>query len=329
MNPLVSVVVTTYNQAAFIEETIRSVLAQTYQPLEIIVVDDGSTDDTPARIAPYERELVYVRQKNEGVAGSRNTGIRKARGELIAFLDGDDLWDPEKLAVQVEVAGKHPDSGLFVVDGLEFDAGGTISPSLFFEPWCQEIPEGSVVSGRFYRQLLNGTFITTTSQVMVRAKVFETVGLSDGQFERASDYDLYLLIASRFDVTLIKKRLTLWRYTPGSVSGPRSRRSFRYMPEDIAILKKQLSRSQGEDRVLLQGVVKKRLISAVERLFYYGQREDRCFATRILLKLWAENITRHFIPVYIAGLWCPESVRSRLGGLVRQCFAKLKLTVNS
>ena len=317
MNPLVTVVVTTYNQAAFIEQTLESVLAQTYEPREIIVVDDGSSDDTPTRIAPYANRIVSVRQENQGVAGSRNTGIRKARGEYIAFLDGDDLWDPEKLSVQVKVAREYPNSGLIVVDGQEFDEGGVISPSLFFAPCCREIAEGSVASRRFYREFLDITLVATTSQVMIPTRVFQEVGLSDPGFERASDYDLYLRIAARFDVTLVKKRLTYWRYSSTSVSGIKSRRSFRYLPEDIAILKKQLAGCRGEERISLRGIIKARLATGAEKLYYYGLEQDRNFATRILLRLLAGNFCCPFLILYLAGLWCSESVRSRFGKLVR------------
>ncbi len=106
VNPSVSVVVTTYNQARYIAETIESVLAQTHAPREIIVVDDGSTDETPSITARFGDRITCIRQKNQGIAGSRNAGIRRASGELIAFLDGDDLWEPGKLAAQVDLARK-------------------------------------------------------------------------------------------------------------------------------------------------------------------------------------------------------------------------------
>src|SRR5712691_11140114 len=89
--PRVSVVITTYNQAPYIGAALEGVFAQTRQPDEVIVIDDGSTDNTTERISPYRGRILYVRQVNQGVAQSRNAGIQRAQGELLAFLDGDDL----------------------------------------------------------------------------------------------------------------------------------------------------------------------------------------------------------------------------------------------
>ena len=118
MTPLVTAVVTTYNQGPYIGAALGSVLAQTHRPLEIIVVDDGSTDDTPERVDRSRDRVVYLRQPNQGVAAARNTGVRQATGELIAFLDGDDLWEPEKLELQINAAVRHPESGLIVANGI-------------------------------------------------------------------------------------------------------------------------------------------------------------------------------------------------------------------
>src|SRR5262245_28939015 len=121
MRPIVSVIVTTYNQARYLRETLQSAIAQDFADREIIVVDDGSTYNTPSLMGEFGNHVVYLWQKNQGVAGSRNTGIRRARGEFLAFLDGDDLWDPHKLSRQVRAARDNPLSGLIVADGVQFD----------------------------------------------------------------------------------------------------------------------------------------------------------------------------------------------------------------
>src|SRR3982074_3555445 len=99
--PLVSVIVPVYNGERFLAETLQSIINQQYRPLELIVIDDGSTDQT-ARIATSVSEVRYFYQRNQGVANARNAGLAAARGELIAFLDADDLWQPNKLSLQVE-----------------------------------------------------------------------------------------------------------------------------------------------------------------------------------------------------------------------------------
>ncbi len=317
MNPLVSVVVTTYNQAAYIGETLESVLAQTYQPFEVIVVDDGSTDDTPECMAPFKDQIVIIRQQNQGVAGSRNSGILRARGELIAFLDGDDLWEPDKLTIQVAAATAHPDSGLIVVDGVEFDHQGIIFSTLFFAAWCKELPEGSITSGRYYEQLLEGNLFATTSQIMVPARIFKEVGLSDNGLKRASDYDLYLRIAAQYEITIVKKSLTRWRCLPTSVSGPRDLRGYRYLAENIAVLKKQLRLIHDRKRQNLRQIIRRRLYKGAQMLYYHGAGTDRPFASRVLWSLLKENPNSLIVAVFIVGLWCPLPVTATLGKLVR------------
>src|SRR5512143_3730544 len=107
--PLVSVVMPVYNGARYLRQALESALAQTYRPLEIVVVDDGSTDETPAILAEFGTRIRALRQPNSGSAAARNAALDAARGELIAFLDADDLWLPQKLAVQVEYLREHPD----------------------------------------------------------------------------------------------------------------------------------------------------------------------------------------------------------------------------
>ena len=323
MNPRVSVVVTTYNQAPYIESALASVLGQTYAPYEVIVVDDGSTDDTWARIAGFRDRITYVRQRNGGIASSRNTGILRARGELIAFLDGDDLWEPRKLEIQVDEAMKNPRSGLIVADGVQFDDGGITARTLFFGPGRKEMPgEGAAATRSCYRLLLRGPFISTTSQVMVPARVFRAVGLSNGRFTRANDYDLYIRIAARFDVTLIGTRLTRWRLIPTSASGPKELRFFRYLPEDIAVLKGHESSSAGNDRALIRETVREKLFQGAEMLYYHGRNTDRIAATTGLFRLLTLGPFSMTVAARLLGLWCPQSLVTRLKKPLRALIAR-------
>ena len=136
---LVSVIIPTYNSGPFVTETIDSVLCQTHPHREIIVVDDGSTDDTPARVRHYGSKISYIRQSNAGVGAARNIGIRAASGDYLAFLDSDDLWLPEKLEVQLAVAARYPDSGLIACDGEYFDGTTTLARHLLVGPTARRL----------------------------------------------------------------------------------------------------------------------------------------------------------------------------------------------
>lgn len=129
MNPLVSVTIPTFNRAKVIGETLESVLAQTYSPIEIIVVDDGSTDDTEAVVAPYLDRIRYIRQPNGGLAVARNTGFAAGTGELVAWLDSDDTWNPEKLAIQMAFLQRHPEVVGIASDFSAFGEGGFFQES--------------------------------------------------------------------------------------------------------------------------------------------------------------------------------------------------------
>ena len=308
--PLVSVVVTTYNQAPYIGQTLESVLSQRYEPAEVIVVDDGSTDGTRKVVEQYGDRVVPTFQTNRGVAASRNTGVQMAKGDLIAFLDGDDRWDPEMLAVQVRVAQSNPQSGLIVVDGVEVDETGVIRSSLLGR--LDDLWDGSdVLSRPFYREFLRGNLIPTTSQVMVPAHVLRDIGPSDTSLAVASDYDLYLRIASRYDVTFIKRPLMSWRYLPTSASGPRERREFRWAEEDLAILKRQLSEGPREDRELVRRELKWRLFRTAQRAYFYGRQHNRSFGRRYLARLLARHPYSLQLLLFLVALsWSPRLTRA-------------------
>jgi len=308
MKPSVSVVITTYNQAQYIAETVLSALNQTYRPQEVIVVDDGSTDEIGARLAPLRDRVVLVRQDNQGVAASRNTGVRCATGELIAFLDGDDLWEPDKLAVQVAAYQAYPRSGLIAVDACMFSGTEVLKSSL---PWGTTLwaGEGAVSTGRSYEDLLRGPLIATTSQVMIPARVLEAVGPSDGRFKFGSDYDLYLRIASQYDITFVRQVLTRWRYLATSASGPADFRRFRYLAEDVAVLKKHLGIVTRTCRPLVRRIMQEKTFATAREAYYYGCEHDDRWCREYLMNLWRKNRSNVWPLIFYTAVSSPQAFR--------------------
>ncbi len=153
--PKVSVVIPTYNRGHTVCEAIESVLAQTFGDFEVIVVDDGSADDSAEKIAAIRDSRVrYIRQSNAGVSAARNRGVAEARGEIISFLDSDDLWKPEKLTHEVRFLEEHPevpavfgDIEVRFRDGVAIESLARQSPGMLsFAP--EELERGGVISQR-------------------------------------------------------------------------------------------------------------------------------------------------------------------------------------
>src|SRR5262245_55450805 len=115
-NPLISVIIPSFNSARFVVQAVESALAQTYSPIEIIVIDDGSNDNTRVVLGPFFEWIRYVYQSNAGLSNARNRGIKEARGDLIAFLDADDQWLPEKLVKQWDCLKMNLNAGLIHTD---------------------------------------------------------------------------------------------------------------------------------------------------------------------------------------------------------------------
>jgi glycosyltransferase involved in cell wall biosynthesis len=198
-HPLISVVIPTYNYAHFVTKAVESVLDQTYRHFEIILVDDGSTDDTPERLRPYEDRIRYVYQDNQGLSAARNTGIQTSRGDLVAFLDSDDLWHPRKLEFQVRCLAESPRICLVaadVVKGLQGEWADLESSSLPTRP----------VTLR--EMLIRSRF--GPSSVLVRRHCFDIVGLFDTSLRSAEDRDMWIRILSHFPA--VKLALPLWWY---------------------------------------------------------------------------------------------------------------------
>ncbi len=209
--PLVSVVIPLYNCEAFAAEAIQSVLAQTYKNFEIIVVNDGSTDGSAAAVRPFREKIRYIEQKNSGSAVARNSGVNMAKGELIAFLDADDVWLPHRLEAHVEQFQLDPKLGLAHSDRVLFDSATG-----------QEFPEDDFMhlkgrDGYILRELFEYNFICTQS-VMMRKACFDAVGLFDSNFRAAQDYDLWLRTCEKYKARYIPGVVTRYRIHSGQIS---------------------------------------------------------------------------------------------------------------
>jgi glycosyltransferase involved in cell wall biosynthesis len=170
---LVSVIIPVYNCERYLAEAIESVLAQTYRPIEIIVVDDGSTDSTASIATSFKGDVRYVHQPNGGPAAARNRGLKLARGNVIAFLDADDLWTPNKLSLQVDCLLKHPHIGYTLARQRNFLEPGTDRPA-----WLR-------------KELLLKDYVGTLQTLVARRKVFEQVGVFDPTFRINEDMDWF------------------------------------------------------------------------------------------------------------------------------------------
>jgi len=207
-HPLVSVVIPTYNRAASIGEALDSVLAQTYPAMEIIVVDDGSTDDTRQILMQRYPQVRYFHQENGGVSRARNRAIREARGEFIAFLDSDDLWLPDKTEKQVACFKQHPDAGLVHTDADFLDNTGP-EPVLLARTSKTQFSTGDIVVNLFTRFSLN------TQTVMMRKAVFQTVGYFDEELRALEDDNLWIRVAIRYPLRLVAEPLVHIQRLPG------------------------------------------------------------------------------------------------------------------
>jgi glycosyltransferase involved in cell wall biosynthesis len=219
---LVSVVIPAYNVGPHIAEAIDSVLAQDYSPFEVIVVDDGSSDDTAEVVAMRYPQVTLIRKPNGGAATARNAGIRAARGEFIAFLDADDIWLPGKLGAQVDHFASHPEISMVCTAFAQWlsDANGVFPDPLAVIPDPGSAVTGAIdreLSGWIYHKLLLRNFVWTTT-VMMRRSLIDRIGLYDESYRLGQDYDYFLRAARETQVHRLSRAYALYRQHPGSAT---------------------------------------------------------------------------------------------------------------
>lgn len=247
--PFVSVILPTYNCANFLSESVGSILSQTYHSYEIIVIDDGSTDNTKEVLHPFMQRITYINlEQNKGLPAARNVGIRSAQGEYIAFIDADDLWLPEKLQTDIEYFEKYRDAGMVYSKHMNIDEKGRVLGGT---------PKRRLPSGNIFIQLFSEQNFIIASSVIVRKEVFETTGLFDEQLFNCQDWDMWLRIAFYFKVAGINKPLVKYRHNPRSLSKNRNN----VLKYQKLVIDKIYNTFKAEGNGLCEKVYKKRLAS--------------------------------------------------------------------
>ena len=228
--PKVSVIIPTYNYGHYVAEAIQSVLEQTFQDFELIVVDDGSTDDTEQVVAQFGDALQYIYQHNRGYAAARNVAIQQSRGTILAFLDADDMWLPQKLAVQVDYFERHLEVGVVSASYYHIDAHGKVTGKGPHTPQAQ--------GWLFERLLTQGNFIAMPT-VAIRRQCFETVGLFDESLKTTVDWDLWLRLSSTYPFGYIDQYLAQYRLHEANMH----RKADIKARDTLAVLDKAFSKS--------------------------------------------------------------------------------------
>lgn len=208
--PKVSVVIPTYNRVKLLDNSISSVLAQTYRDFELLVIDDCSTDNTADFVSSIgdERIKLIRNSSNKGIAGVRNIGVENSSGEYIAFLDDDDEWEPEKLGRQMNLLKTgSANLGCVYTGAFIVDSGGN--------PIRISVPQ---YRKRILSEILLRNFIITSS-VILRTECFERVGLFDETIPYGEDYDMWIRIAQEFEFDYVKDPLIRYRLHQSSISG--------------------------------------------------------------------------------------------------------------
>ena len=237
--PKVSVIIPAYNSMKYLPETLSSVLEQTFTDFEVLIIDDGSSDQIEAWAqAQTDPRVKFISQKNQGVSVARNTGIKNARGEYIAFLDADDLWQPTKLEKQVNCLNANPQVGLvhnwiFLIDQYSNKTGNL---------WA------SRTQGHVWQNLVERNTIACCS-VMVRRSCFTSTGVFDPSLRSAEDWDMWIRIAAEYPVAVIEEPLASYRLLPNSKS------------KNFPLVEKSLSR-----------IIEKNFASAPAHLLHIKQR---------------------------------------------------------
>jgi len=197
-NNLISVIVPTYNRSAFLHRALRSIEKQSYAPCEVIVIDDGSSDNTQSLVKTEFPKITYLYQQNLGVSKARNIGILNAKGQWLAFLDSDDEWLPEKLSKQLALIAKDSSIRICHTEEIWVRHGKRVNP----------MKKHAKSGGWIFHSCLPLCVISPSS-VIIHRSIFEKIGVFDETLPACEDYDLWLRITSSYPVSFINEPLII------------------------------------------------------------------------------------------------------------------------
>ncbi len=287
----VSVVIPAYNEAARLPQAVRSAQNQTRPPLEVIVVDDGSSDDTAA--VARDLGVTVISQENKGLPGARNTGIRAARGEWIALLDSDDVWEPDKLERQWAAVAQVPEAAMVACDYRQFtDQGTVVHPSFLSQPGRYERAEKRRLAAdlacieRPPEAFLQGGYFLIPSAVMFPRRAVEAVGLFDESLRYVEDVEYFLRLLSQGPLLMVERVLLNYRVHESNMSNDR--------------LKMALGVLAASDRIL---AAPQRYAAGADRYARHLQRRDVPVAARELLAAERFEEAREVLSRIWRGAW--------------------------
>ena len=272
--PLFTAVVATYNRANLVGKAIESILAQTYENIEIIVVDDGSTDATPSLLRQFCDQVTVIYQPNAGPSAARNRGIVAARGEIVAFLDSDDVWLPNRIERQVSVLQKVDESVPCCVCNVEMRFTSGPRRTSFQNALLDPVTEEGLWSNA--AELLTDRFIMFNQMAAVRRSALERIGGYDESLRFLEDYDLALRLALIGPFAFIREPLVIWSQgSAGSLSDEASQQIRRLRELEVRIRQNLLEKvNTSGDHEALRAQMRSALTKANRRLWIAGLRQE-------------------------------------------------------
>jgi len=290
--PEVSIIIPVYNAEKFIKKTIESVLSQTYKDYEIIIVDDGSTDNSKKILDEFKDKVRYFKQANSGVSSARNRAIKEAKGEYIALLDQDDLWYSEKLKKQINFIKKNPNAGMVYSDCYYIDDKDKVISRVF--------ENQKFYCGKIFENLVIENFIPIPT-VLIKKEVLNKTGLFVENYSHAEEYDLFLRISKDYEVGFMNEALAGYRVHDTNLS----KNIDKSLQEDI-IVKEYTLKKYAKQIEPVKNKIKRKLAEHYYELgrFYQkagqGKMARQCLAKSIKTYVYSY---KQYLCYILTGVW--------------------------